>query len=292
MELKKGIMLFNESDETYNNITINSGVLPANEQEIPKVEYGSYSYYPLYEEDARLPKRNWRSLTKKEISILRPTEKRTDTNTIYTGKLPDNLVELLEKLELKKSTSRAEVFERFQADKSTTEKVNKMMEAFLNTKANGKPHKIHYLGTNLPNMEVVACDTTVMPKGYKEEDKVYLGIHNDGTYYVPFRTIRNSGNRLTINLGLETRYFMFINLTMSQAYNMIRKNFDLTNHTVDVINISKYFYACFPDYPVLRIEQKPYEYYVAPTDNCFHDGCTLGNKELDIVLAYLGAFRY
>ena len=292
MELKKGIMLFNESDETYNNITINSGVLPANEQEIPKVEYGSYSYYPLYEEDARLPKRNWRSLTKKEISILRPTEKRTDTNTIYTGKLPDNLVELLEKLELKKSTSRAEVFERFQADKSTTEKVNKMMEAFLNTKANGKPHKIHYLGTNLPNMEVVACDTTVMPKGYKEEDKVYLGIHNDGTYYVPFRTIRNSGNRLTINLGLETRYFMFINLTMSQAYNMIKKNFDLTNHTVDVINISKYFYACFPDYPVLRIEQKPYEYYVAPTDNCFHDGCTLGNKELDIVLAYLGAFRY
>lgn len=292
MEIKKGIMLFNECDEAYNNITINTGVLSNKKQEIPKIEYGSYSYYPLFEDDAMLAKRDWRSLTKKEISALRPTGKRTDTNTIYTGKLPDKLIDLMEKLQLKESTSRPEVFERFKAEPDTTKQLNETMEEFLNSKANGKPHKIHYLGTNLPNMEVVACDTTVMPKGFKEEEKKYLGIHNDGTYYVPFRTIRNSGNRLTINLGKETRYFMFINLTMSQAYNMIRKNFDLTDHKVDVINISHYFFKCFPNYPVLRIAQKPYEYYVAPTDNCFHDGCTLGNKELDIVLAYLGAFQY
>lgn len=292
MEIKKGIMLFNECDETYRNITINSGVVPYKQQEIPKVEYGGYSFYPLYEDDACLPKRNWRPLTQKEISALKPTEKRTDTNTIYTGKLPDDIIDLMRQLNLEQCTSRSEVFDHFQAKPAVTEQINKKMEVFLNERANGKPHKIHYLGTNLPNMEVVACDTTVMPKGYKEEEKKYLGIHNDGTYYIPFRSIRNSGNRLTLNLGKESRYFLFINLTMVQAYNLIKKHFDLADHKIDVINISKYFFKCFPDYPVLRIEQKPYEYYVAPTDNCFHDGCTLGNKELDIVLAYLGAFRY
>ncbi|MBL7726186.1 MAG: hypothetical protein JNM68_00795 [Dinghuibacter sp.] len=292
MELKKGIMLYNDCDETYSNITINAGTVHHSEHAIPLIEYGNYSYYPLFEDDAYVAKPGWRSLTPKEINTLKPTSRRNDTNTVYTGKLPDKLIDLLEQLKLKESTSRAEVFERFKANKSLTEKVNKEMEAFLNSIANGKPHKILYLGTNLPNMEVVACDTTVMPKGFKEEEKKYLGIHNDGTYYVPFNKIRHSGNRVTINLGLETRHFMFINLTMSQAYNMIRKNYDLTNHKVDVISISKYFFSCFSSYPVLRIEQKPYEYYIAATDNCFHDGTTLGKKELDIVLAYLGAFQH
>lgn len=285
-------MLFNESDTAYNNITINSGVVHNTQQELAKIEYNGYSFYPLFEEDAYLPQRNWRPLTQKEINILKPTEKRTDTNTIYTGRLPDDIIDLVEQLNLKQSNSRPEVFERFQSKPAVTEQINKKMEVFLNERGNGKPHKIHYLGTNLPNMEVVACDTTVMPKGYKEEEKRYLGIHNDGTYYIPFRNIRHSGNRMTLNLGIQSRYFMFVNLTMEQAYNMIKKNFDLTDHKVDVVNISKYFFSCFPNYPVLRIEQKPYEYYVAPTDNCFHDGCTLGNRELDIVLAYLGYFRY
>ncbi|MBL7729064.1 MAG: hypothetical protein JNM68_15315 [Dinghuibacter sp.] len=291
MELKKGMMLLSESG-SYNHITINSGVQPFAQQEKTKVEYAGHSFYPSFEEKAFVPKRDWRSLNVKEISALRPTERRTDTNTVYTGELPGKLKEKLAKMELWRSTSRAEVFERFKQDPETTTAVNKYMEEFLNAKANGKPHRIHYLGTNLPNLETVACDTTVMPKDHREEDKKYMGIHNDGTYYVPFRTINKSGNRLTINLGLETRYFLFVNLTMSQAYNMIRRHYDVADHKIDVINISKYFFSCFPGYPVLRIEQKPYQYYIAPTDNCFHDGSTLGAKELDIVLVYFGSFRF
>jgi hypothetical protein len=292
MELKKGIMLFNECDTTSGNITINAGILPSSQLEPPKVAYGTLSFTPSFEEKAFLPKKNWRPLTGKEISFLKPTERRTDTNTIYTGNIPGELITLFEKVNLGQCTTRAAVFEKLKENPDETTAINKLMEVFLTAKANGKPHKIHYLGTNLPNLETVACDTTVMPKDHREEDKKYMGIHNDGTYYVPFRTIRNSGNRLTINLGKESRYFLFVNLTMQQAYNMLRKHFDLSNHTIDVINISKYFFACFPDYPVLRIEQKPYEYYIAPTDNCFHDGCTLGKKELDILLVYFGAFRY
>lgn len=292
MKLKKGIMLFNEADETYGNISVNSGILPYTALDKVKVEYRNYSFYPSFEEQAYLPQKTWRGITAGEKTLLKPTERRTDTNTIYTGNLPDNLKTLFEQLELWKCSNRAEVFEKMKNTPDATIEINKLMEVFLTSKANGKPHRIHYLGTNLPNLETVACDTTVMPKDHREEDKKYMGIHNDGTYYVPFRTIRNSGNRLTINIGNESRYFLFVNLTMSQAYNMLKEKVDTAKHRIDVINISKYFFAFFPDYPVIRIEQKPYQYYIAPTDNCFHDGCTLDKKELDILLVYFGAFRY
>ena len=45
-----------------------------------------------------------------------------------------------------------------------------------------------------------------------------------------------------------------------------------------------------PDYPVVRIELKPYQYYIAPTDNFIHDGSTLGNKDFDITIVYVGNF--
>ncbi len=292
MEIKKGIMLLDESDEAYSNISINAGVFPQNELRRDKIEYGSHSFVPSFEEDAFIPKRNWRSLTKSEIGVLKPTARRTDTNTVYTGDTPVELKTFFEKLEVAQSANRAEVFEKFRNSPEATAELNEIMESFLRSKANGKPHRIHYLGTNLPNLDAVACDTTVMPKDHREEDKKYMGIHNDGTYYIPFRSIHKSGNRLTINLGKETRYFLFVNLTMSQAYNMLKQKIDVKKHKIDVINISKYFFACFPDYPVIRIAQKPYQYYIAPTDNCFHDGSTLGMKELDIVLVYFGAFRF
>jgi hypothetical protein len=89
MELKKGIMLLNESNEAYSNITINGGVLPYTEQKKTKVKYGRHSFYPLFEDKAYLPKRNWRPLTAKEITPLRPAARRTDTNTVYTGNPPE-----------------------------------------------------------------------------------------------------------------------------------------------------------------------------------------------------------
>lgn len=285
-------MLFNEQDKAYEHVAINTGTVPYKQKTIPRVEYASHSFVPSFEDDAYLPKSDFRPLTSKEINALRPTEKRTDTNTVYTGEIPPRLKELFEKLELWQCTNRPQVFEHFERDRETTTEINQLMETFLTSKANGKPHKIHYLGTNLPNLETVACDTTVMPKDHREEDKHFMGIHNDGTYYVPFRTVNNSGNRLTINLAKESRYFYFVNLTLTQAYNLIKKHYDIGDRKVDVINISKYFFDLFPDYPVLRIEHKPYQYYIAPTDNCFHDGCTLGKKELDILLVYFGSFRF
>lgn len=292
MKIKKGIMLHHQSSEDYELIKINSGVTHYTKQDTGKVIYEDLSFLPSYEEDAFTPKKNWRVLSAQEIKTLKSTDKRSDSNTIYIGDIPENLRNSFQKLNLAQCKNRNDVFAKFKANPEATLEINQATEEFLKSKADGKPFRFHYLGTNLPNLEVVACDTTVLPADHTEEDKKYMGIHNDGTKFVSPHALYKSGNRLTINLGKETRSFLFINLTMTQALNMLKQKIDTKKHPVDIINISKYFFEHFPDYPVIKIDQKPYQYYIAPTDNCFHDGSTLGMKGLDIIIVYFGAFRF
>lgn len=285
-------MLLLDSMEGYNAVTINTGVVPHTALSKNKVEYGNHSFFPGYDEAAFLPKRNWRQLNNREIALLKPTGKRTDTNTVYIGTIPNELRCLFEKLQLTACTNREEVYARFRNAPEATAEINKATDTFLRSKSNGKPYHLHYLGTNLPNLEVTASDTTRMPKGYKEEDKKYMGIHNDGTRYVSPYRLHTSGNRFTINLGREPRSFLFVNLTMPQALNMLKQKMDIKKQRVDITNIARYFFTHYPDYPVIKITQQPYQYYIAPTDNCFHDGSTLGTRELDIIIVYFGAFCF
>ncbi len=285
-------MLYQDCQLGNDDILINSGVLPHTQVEIPRVNYNDHSFTPAYEADAFLPKRNWRPLEARETQVLKPSGKRTDANTVYIGDIPDDLRHLFESLRLHECRDREAVFTRFRNAPATTAAINAGITAFLQPRSEGKPFHFHYLGTNLPNLEVVASDTTRMPEGYQEEDKKYMGIHNDGTKYVALSQLYRSGNRFTINLGKEARSFLFVNLTLPQAYNMLKQKIDVKKHRIDIINIARYFFSCFPDYPVIKITQQPYQYYIAPTDNCFHDGSTFGTKELDIIMVYFGFFKF
>jgi hypothetical protein len=292
MEIKKGIMLYNDGSIGNDDILINSGVLPIDKVEVPRVEYENHSFTPSFEADAFLPKRNWRPLETRETQLLKPSGKRTDANTVYVGDIPEHLRRLFETLKLNECRNREDVFARFRNAAATTAEINTAITAFLQPRSEGKPFHFHYLGTNLPNLELVATDTTRLPKGFQEEDKIYMGIHNDGTKYVALSQLYRSGNRFTINLGKEARSFLFVNLTLQQAFNMLKQKIDVKKHRIDIINISKYFFNYFPDYPVIKVTQQPYQYYIAPTDNCLHDGSTLGTKELDIIMVYFGFFKF
>lgn len=65
----------------------------------------------------------------------------------------------------------------------------------------------------------------------------------------------------------------------------------LNTQNVTIIENTQLFFEYFPNYPVIRIKQNPYEFYIAPTDNCIHDGSTLNTNSLDIVMTYLGHFK-
>lgn len=293
MNIKKGINIYNELPGGYDAVSINSGTVFHTEQEMEIVNFQGYNFRPQYEDYAYAAKRDWRKLQLKEIDCLDSNgSERNDYNTVYLGEIPDNLKSFFEELGLAKSKDRNEVFDNFGKDPEKTLAISKAMQAFLKPISGEKSFHFHCIGVNLPNIEMVACDTTKLAREFKQEDKRYMGMHNDGAQVMTLYTAHKFGNRISINLGKDDRSFLFVNLSMIQAINMLKQKIDIKKHDVNISNIPRFFFKHFPDYPVIRIKQKPYQFYIAPTDNCFHDGSTLGSKLLDIAIVYFGAFRY
>lgn len=290
MNLKSGIFIHNQLPEGYDAVSVNSGTLFHDQLPAEMVDFGGYQFRPAYEDYAYVAKRDWRSLTAGEIGYLRAGRQRNDHNTVYLGEIPSAVRDIFVQMDIAGSASREEVMARLAKDPGKTRELNEAMSVFLSPLAGNRPFHFHCIGINFPNIEMVACDTTGLPAGFKPPDVRYMGMHNDGTAKMTLHTAHRFGNRISVNLGQEDRYFLFVNLSMIQALNMLKKKVDVRSLGLGVGNIPRVFFQHFPDYPVIRIRQKPFQYYIAPTDNIFHDGSTLGCTKLDITIVYFGYF--
>jgi hypothetical protein len=290
MILKQGISIHNLLKDNNDSIFINSGTILNTEQKIENIDFHDNQFTPLYEDKAYFPKRDWRKLNDAEVRTIQAHKNRKDYNTVYTGDIPEKIAHLFMEIDLSNSKNRDEVKQKFANKPKLVELVNNEMQIFLSTISGNKPFNLNCITTNLPNLETVACDITNLPENFTMQQKKYLGLHNDGTQFMTLHTTYKYGNRFMINLSKESRFFYFVNLTMIQAFNMIRNKVGFMENNLTVHNIAQMFFKHFPDYPVIKILQNPYQYYIAPTDNCFHDGSTLGNKELDVNIVYFGNF--
>ena len=169
--------------------------------------------------------------------------------------------------------------------------LNLSLDKFLNPMAGSKSYKLQCVLTNVPNIETTAHNVFDSVKGHKVEDINYIGIHNDSMRKMSVFTAHKLENRISINIGAEPRYFLFVNLSIIQVYNMLLREAKLPKDEVNLFNLRRLFFEHFPDYPVVRVKLNPYQYYIAPTFNCFHDGATTGNKKLDITIIYFGFFK-
>lgn len=289
-QMKKGIGIHSRLSDSFDTMHINSGVIHHSKHQGDAVNYEQYSFLPLYIDEAYIPKRDWKSLNKEEKRVLNPHSNLKDYNHIYLGELPQKAKELFRKIDFSNCKNREDVMACFAKDQGLTMALNTELNNFLSSISNNKPFHLHCITTNLPNVEMVACDITRLPENFTIEEKKYMGLHNDGTQYMTLHTTHKFGNRICINIGTETRYFLYMNLSMIQVYNLLKKKTDISKLTV--YNVAETFFKHYPDYPVIKIKQEPYQYYIAPTDNCFHDGSTLGNKELDINMVYFGNFTH
>jgi len=286
-------MVHNLLPEGANALAINSGTVFHTHHKPPVVKYLDEEYVPKYVANAYVNKRDWRKLTEEELLGLAPDETRNDYNTLYLGEIPTALKECFKALKLHESADREEVYIRFQSNQELTQKATQLLHEFLLPLANNKKFNFHCIGTNYPNIELVACNTTMLEEGYKQSEKTCLGMHNDGTQLMTIDTAHEFGNRISINLGKDSRYFLFVNLQLKEAHRMLEEKLSADEfQQINISNIPQYFFKNFPDYPVMRVEQKPYQYYISSTDNCFHDGSTLGATHLDVCIVYFGNFQY
>jgi len=105
----------------------------------------------------------------------------------------------------------------------------------------------------------------------------FIGLHIDDLDALPIDRREDSTTRLCINLGDSARYLLFINLSASSMARAVGGD-AMQMRSTPLIHA---FMNSFPDYPVARLEIRPGEAYIAPTENMIHDGSTLGMSSVD-----------
>jgi hypothetical protein len=124
------------------------------------------------------------------------------------------------------------------------------------------------------------CTVTTDPKSGK-----HVGLHVDNWSNYPIARRDKAPNRLTINLGCEDRYLLFLNIGVRAMYEKVHALVRGVEHTTA---IGRVFMALFPLYPVVRLRIRPGEGYIAPTENVVHDASTIGTTAWDITLSLRG----
>lgn len=124
--------------------------------------------------------------------------------------------------------------------------------------------RCHGIGINGPDMVTTSIDRNI--------DRI-VGLHVDHWDQLPLTARPSAGNRLAINVGEATYYFLVLPATLEE---MTRSLGIPCTDDVDLNELPGRFMTAFPDRPLCRFEIAPGDVYVAPTDNVIHDGSTAG----------------
>jgi hypothetical protein len=273
MLLKRGITIHSELADVAEQLTISDGTKK------PGKASGLY-YYP----GSAVPRAQWRRPGASELKALLAPGQVTDySKNIYIGEVPAGLKKSLMLLGLHHCTEIDQVIPEVKKKEKEVKKASRKLDAFLRPLSSTGNYKFHRITRAMPGRETITSF-------YIEGRFIYIGLHIDQSRQFTPYTAAKSGNRISINLGKETRYLAFINLTMIQAVNLVKERSGLPYAKIDSTNISTLFFKYCADYPAVKVALKPYQFYIAPTDNFFHDASTMGSSEIDITIVYTGVF--
>lgn len=290
MKLKRGIFVSNKLSQQKEALKINSGITYAVQETVPEVKFGDMRFTPRFENRAMLAKPDWRSLSLEDENILIPVGAVTDFNTVFLGDLPDSLIIQIKRISLLDAKRVEDIYEAFRQNEDIAKELNITLNDFLKSISNHTSYKFHCFGVNYPNLLSVSAKFSHLPKDHAPTEVEYIGLHNDFHGKMSIHKAYTFGNRICINIGKEAREFLFVNLSLIQVYNMIRLKNPEAFTSLTLSNMPQVFFDSFPDYPILKVRLQPYQYYIAPTENCFHDGRTIGNHTLDMTMVFFGHF--
>ncbi len=116
----------------------------------------------------------------------------------------------------------------------------------------------------------------------------YVGLHLDSWDNLPLFRRKESPNRICINLSDESRYFLFLNIPVENMLKYFNKK--LVKQTVPDF-ICNEFMSVWPDYPIIKVEIKPFEAYIAPTECVVHDATTETMNTDSFSFTFRGFFK-
>lgn len=258
--LKEGIrILANSSENSVSAISINTGT------EIPR--NGNYM------QGALIPKNTFRSLSDAEKTIVFTNQNNAAgmnyNEIIKIIQLPENLQNMIRSIHL----NSLESYE--QLEDTVTHEDFKILAKNL----------MEYVGSKSLTPEIYNLGIQIEPGNEytttKQSDE-YVGLHIDSWDRQPVSERKNSRNRICFNIGKGSRYLYFINIPVTDLCSEFPE--DNIDHIVTDFLMSN------PDYPVLRIQIKPFEGYIAPTEYIIHDGSTAGSNFKDVTFTVRSNF--
>ncbi|MGO8843580.1 MAG: hypothetical protein ACLQF1_21385 [Methyloceanibacter sp.] len=117
-----------------------------------------------------------------------------------------------------------------------------------------------------------------------------VGLHVDNFDPVPPSRRHEVSARVSINIGDGIRHFLVVPLTLNRMLDYVSFPYS-ESASFFASRLGTCFLTKHPDYPVFRLALPPGFGYLAPTQNCVHDGSTSGNMEPDVVLTFNAHLR-
>jgi hypothetical protein len=119
-----------------------------------------------------------------------------------------------------------------------------------------------------------------------------VGLHLDSWEKLPLRRRHFSKQRICINLGQESRYFLFVNRALLQLItDLDLDDPDYFYQDYRGVRLPEKFMTLRAHYPVICLAIHPGEAYIAPTENIIHDATSMGKQLPDWSLTFLGNFK-
>ena len=250
------------------------------------ITLGSVQYASLpYRKGAFVPQLPWRGPTNVERDLLLGTPVDVERGEwIQIIRLPEPILKSFESLR----AASGQMTKKVQLEKyiRTVESQRAILYALRYIAKFTCAEKNHMEGVGIFGNPPGLPTTT-------EADISHLnGLHIDSWYNAPLTMRSQSPNRFSINLGLNDRFFLYVNLSLIKVARMLTDcQIRYDNQDKSTRAFREAFMTSFPDYPVVKLRIRPGEAYIAPTENLIHDGCTLGQSSLDVQLSVRGYFR-
>ncbi|MCC3411677.1 MULTISPECIES: hypothetical protein [unclassified Microcoleus] len=225
-----------------------------------------------YCSDAIVPRLPWRTLTSLEQKILF-SSKLENLPSLYVSilNIPQNILGYLNDLGSVEDHRLLKYVLQKERVKKGISLIQEYIETFRIQSAELSEYRI---GWNAPNQMTVTVGS----------DSCRVGLHIDNQR-------GSSLHRISINLGSEPRYFLFINLSIEQLYRLLSETDDnVVSKTSGSSRIGRAFMQLFPNYPVVKLRVNPGEAYIAPTEHITHDGCTEVTESLDVFFTLRSLF--
>lgn len=125
---------------------------------------------------------------------------------------------------------------------------------------------------------------------YDETHGFRIGLHIDSWDDQPLEERIGARNRFCINLGAALRHLYFVPLSVA---NLIRiANQEGRTAIVSPSDLVPRVLETNPSIGVLRLDVPPGYAYVAPTDTFIHDGGSTPAQGDDVILTWLGQFKF